>query len=451
MALSQRGELVEDAPPDAWDEAEEETLLARVKDTKLQNDDAEADIRRRDAALLRDTEAFIARAMTVAGEQKMLLKLDDQFEKFMGNRELQHIKINGVSDKQVMLIKAVSVLFRLRTMQSDNSISIHKTEESIVPASRFGEPRNVAGRNVTPMEKPKPAEVKVMQRAARKVEEDDRAARLAAKIASKGKGSASDREKDYQNARNRIFNQDASSPTSAGSPRPDAHAQGPADTAQAAPHHPPPSVSAGPGALPAPGFSAGRGRGGAECSDASATMSPNAAVVPGPVFSKGAGRGAAAPQQPQQQGMQRKAVLTNKYAEMQDPDYDRSKFNRQQQMQHQQPPPQQQQQESMYMQQQMQQQMYMQQQMQQQQYMQDMCNKPASLNAAAPDFTMQQQASGMQHRDYPYPMPGNGNGGSGANISMQHSKPMQQQQICSTSSSTSTCSTTWASTQCKVT
>ena len=136
----------EEGLPDAWDEAEEETLLARVKDVKLENGaDAEADIRRRDAVLLRDTDAFITRALAVAGEQKMLFKLDDQFEKFMSNHELQHIKINGVSDKQVMLIKAVSVLFRLRTMQSDNSICIHKTEESIVPSSRFGEPRNIAG------------------------------------------------------------------------------------------------------------------------------------------------------------------------------------------------------------------------------------------------------------------------------------------------------------------
>jgi hypothetical protein len=48
------------------------------------------------------------------------MKLDDQLEKFMGNRELAHIKINGVSEKQVMLIKAVAVLFRMRTIQSDS-------------------------------------------------------------------------------------------------------------------------------------------------------------------------------------------------------------------------------------------------------------------------------------------------------------------------------------------
>jgi len=68
----------------------------------------------------RETEAFINRALTVAGEKKMLMKLDDQLEKFMGNRELAHIKINGVSEKQVMLIKAVAVLFRMRTIQSDS-------------------------------------------------------------------------------------------------------------------------------------------------------------------------------------------------------------------------------------------------------------------------------------------------------------------------------------------
>ena len=135
------------SPPDAWDEAEEDVLVARVKGTQLQ-DDNETEIRRRDALLLRETEALIQKALAVPNERKMLLKLDDQFEKFMGNREIQHIKINGVSDKQVMLIKAVAVLFRLRTMQMDSSISIHKTEDSIVPASRFGEPRNIAGRSI---------------------------------------------------------------------------------------------------------------------------------------------------------------------------------------------------------------------------------------------------------------------------------------------------------------
>jgi hypothetical protein len=61
---------------------------------------------------------------------------------------------------------------------------------------------------VTPMEKPKAngaPEVKVMQRAERRVEEDDRAARLAAKLASKGNRSAEEREKDYASARARIF------------------------------------------------------------------------------------------------------------------------------------------------------------------------------------------------------------------------------------------------------
>jgi hypothetical protein len=136
----------ESPPPDAWDEAEEEALLARVQGAVLRDDgQADAEVRRRDAALLRDTEALIGRAMGVPGERRMLLKLDDQFEKFMGNRELQHIKINGVSEKQVTLIRAVAVLFHMRTVQSDSSISIHKTEESIVPTSRFGEPRNVAG------------------------------------------------------------------------------------------------------------------------------------------------------------------------------------------------------------------------------------------------------------------------------------------------------------------
>jgi hypothetical protein len=137
-----------EAPPDAWDEAEEDALVARVRGAQLQedsNNDREVEIRRRDAVLLRETDALIARAMAVPNERKMLLKLDDQFEKFMGNRELQHIKINGVSEKQVTLIKAVAVLFRLRTVLVESSISIHKTEESIVPTSRFGEPRNVAG------------------------------------------------------------------------------------------------------------------------------------------------------------------------------------------------------------------------------------------------------------------------------------------------------------------
>jgi hypothetical protein len=141
--MSQNGNRAE-PPPDAWDEADEDVLVARVQATGLQ-EGGEADVRRRDAVLLRETEAVISRAITIPGERKMLLKLDDQLEKFMGNRDLQHIKINGVSEKQVVLIKAVAVLFRMRTVLSNNSISIHKTEESIVPVSRFGEPRNVAG------------------------------------------------------------------------------------------------------------------------------------------------------------------------------------------------------------------------------------------------------------------------------------------------------------------
>ena len=143
-------ETAAEPPPDAWDEADEETLVARVQGAQLQEDpDKEVEIRRRDAVLLRETEALVARAMAVPNERKMLLKLDDQFEKFMGNRELQNIKINGVSEKQVTLIKAVAVFFRLRTMQVENSISILKTDESIVPSSRFGEPRNIAGAAAT--------------------------------------------------------------------------------------------------------------------------------------------------------------------------------------------------------------------------------------------------------------------------------------------------------------
>ena len=127
-------ETAAEPPPDAWDEADEESLVARVQGTQLQEDpDKEVEIRRRDAVLLRETEALVARAMAVPNERKMLLKLDDQFEKFMSNRELQNIKINGVSEKQVTLIKAVAVFFRLRTMQVENSISILKTDESIVP------------------------------------------------------------------------------------------------------------------------------------------------------------------------------------------------------------------------------------------------------------------------------------------------------------------------------
>ena len=263
-----------------------------------------------------------------------------------------------------------------------------------------------AGRLVTPMEKPKPAEVKVMQRAARKVEEDDRAARLAAKIASKGKGSASDREKDYQNARNRIFNlganssSDSASPTQ-GSPAPEAHtdvSQSDATLPDAAlPHAPPivPAVAAVAGGI---GFAAGRGRGGPDGVSASCS-SPLGAVVPGPVFSKPAGRGAAAAQQQAPpQGMHRKATLSNKQADLQDPDYDRSKFNRQNQQAQSLSPQllQQQQHEMFFQQQQQQQQQYMQQQQQyqhmhqqQQQHMQDKAaGLNATLNAAAPDFSI---------------------------------------------------------------
>jgi len=161
---------------------------------------------------------------------------------------------------------------------------------------------------------------------------------------------------------------------------------------EALPHAPAPGVAAGPGAEgPQRGFGAGRGRGGGDGGE-DANLGP---AAPGPVF-KAAGRGAPQQQQhqqqqqqqQQQQGMQRKAMLSNKYAEMQDPDYDRSKFNRQQQMM---------------------QQMHMHMQQQQQMHSHPSmrnggggggCMGPSGLNAQAPDFTMHQ-------RDLAYDMPAN--------------------------------------------
>ena len=225
------------------------------------------------------------------------------------------------------------------------------------------------------MEKPKAnggGEVKVMQRAGRKVEEDDRAARLAAKIASKSKGSAEEREKDYLSARARIFNQDASSPHSS-SPVPQSDDQGASDVAHTASHA---TATDYPSAPAGRGFTAGRGRGstdGAECG-----QSPLAACAPGPVF-KSAGRGSQA---------QHKAMMKSGHA-MQDPDYDRSKFNRQNQQQQ-------------YMQQQYMQQQHLQQ-MHDQAYMRGgAAGLAAGLNAGAPDFHL-----------HSYDMPANAMGGGG--------------------------------------
>ena len=152
------------------------------------------------------------------------------------------------------------------------------------------------------------------------------------------------------------------------------------------------SVALGPGpdgAGAGRGF-AGRGRGGADGGEDSCL----GAAVPGQVF-KAAGRGALQAQQQGtlQQGMQRKAMLSNKYAEMHDPDYDRSKFNRQQQM----------------MQQMQMQQQHMHMHMQQQHMHSHQAPPPSvrngvgmggGLNAQAPDFTMHQ-------RDFSYDMPAN--------------------------------------------
>ncbi|MGB1591232.1 MAG: hypothetical protein ACPIOQ_00655 [Promethearchaeia archaeon] len=44
------------------------------------------------------------------------------------------------------LIKAVGILFHMRMVQAGASITIQKTEHSVVPMSRFGEPRIAAGR-----------------------------------------------------------------------------------------------------------------------------------------------------------------------------------------------------------------------------------------------------------------------------------------------------------------
>ena len=162
-----------------WDEADEDALVARIRgiSARASMDTAsEIELRRQDEALLRESEAVVARALHIPGERKMLMKLDDQLEKFMGNNELQHIKcvgcvrkikiitckchdppstqthhvckrrINGVSEKQMSLIKAVGILFHMRMVQAGASITIQKTEHSVVPMSRFGEPRIAAGR-----------------------------------------------------------------------------------------------------------------------------------------------------------------------------------------------------------------------------------------------------------------------------------------------------------------
>jgi hypothetical protein len=54
---SRMSETVAEPPPDAWDEADEETLVARVQGAQLQEDpDKEVEIRWRDAVLLRETD-----------------------------------------------------------------------------------------------------------------------------------------------------------------------------------------------------------------------------------------------------------------------------------------------------------------------------------------------------------------------------------------------------------
>lgn len=78
-----------------WDEADEDALVARIRgiSARASMDTAsEIELRRQDEALLRESEAVVARALHIPGERKMLMKLDDQLEKFMGNNELQHIK-----------------------------------------------------------------------------------------------------------------------------------------------------------------------------------------------------------------------------------------------------------------------------------------------------------------------------------------------------------------------
>ena len=63
-----------------WDEADEDALVARIRgiSARASMDTAsEIELRRQDEALLRESEAVVARALHIPGERKMLMKLDE--------------------------------------------------------------------------------------------------------------------------------------------------------------------------------------------------------------------------------------------------------------------------------------------------------------------------------------------------------------------------------------
>uniref|UniRef100_A0A6U6AEH3 SUZ domain-containing protein n=1 Tax=Guillardia theta TaxID=55529 RepID=A0A6U6AEH3_GUITH len=273
----------DDLPPDSWDEAEEEALVSRMKTAEIAND-------------TNASEEMLNKALQNPKERSTLLKLDEQFERFLSNPELQHIRFKGVSEKHISMVKCVADLFLLKTSSSgDGSICISKTARSTVPESRFGEPRHVAGRQIKPMEaKPSEQEVKVMRRDVAQ-RQDDRAARLAAKRGEKKK-SAEERQQEYLQARARIFNQQDTADEQVATP-PEASSSPTAAYASSSSNGPLGPVQGG------MGFSAGRGK--------------REGPLPDQAESK------ANPQAPR---MPKKAVMTNKLADLQDPDYDRSRY-----------------------------------------------------------------------------------------------------------------------------
>ena len=103
--------------PYSWEDQEVDALVARVQATTV------AETERRDR--------FIRKALGNPKSRAMLLKLDQQYERFLANTELQQLRFNGVSQAQAEMVAAVASIFGLDTSQpGEGSIVIIKTSQS---------------------------------------------------------------------------------------------------------------------------------------------------------------------------------------------------------------------------------------------------------------------------------------------------------------------------------
>lgn len=305
---------------DSWEDADVETLIAGVSASGIGGG---------------SLQERIKRAMSNQRDRNMCLKLDSQFEKFLGNSSLQQLRFKGVSKKDQSLVSLVCELFKLKSETSpEGNMEIAKTGESALPSDRFGQARPSAEASPAAGAPNEEAKVKIL-RGGEVKREDDRAARLRERLG--GRKTSDEREADYLSARARIFNETEGGQVKGGggsNPMSRTSSRSPVSGDEG-------SLSAAEGGergegAPAEGGGAGRGfagrGGGGQGAYAPFTANIEPAGGGGGAGGGGAGRGAGRGGGSGRGGgggkQQMKAVMTNRGADMMDPDYNRSRYGR---------------------------------------------------------------------------------------------------------------------------